>query len=148
MNRKVLLIFAALLTLTGVGVLIIGKHYAFIHRVFDTWMFTIFFGIILLLTFALSSKKNIARLPRALILLFPIVLVVLWWLVLRNIPTYSYQEAKDKVALETKEEIIVPEQQVVQAQDGMYFIYTKKHVYIFSADSGLYFEGQLAEKAN
>ncbi len=71
-------------------------------------------------------------------MIYPIGLVLISLIIFYNLPNFTYLEAKEIIIKETSEEIDMSKENEIKGQLGMYYIYTREHVYIFNSKDGKY----------
>ena len=138
MKKIILIALAAIHVCISITIFIIGNEYEFTVKYTNTWLPNLFVSLLLLVVFIISKDKVINKISNLLLMIYPIGLVLISFIIFYNLPNFTYLEAKEIIIKDTSEEIDMSKENEIKGQLGMYYIYTREHVYIFNSEDGKY----------
>ncbi|MGG2082398.1 hypothetical protein [Lysinibacillus pakistanensis] len=138
MKKIILIALAAIHVCISITIFIIGNKYEFTGEYTNTWLANLFVSLLLLVVFIISKDKVIKKISNLLLMIYPIGLVLISFIIFYKLPNFTYLEAKEIIIKETSEEIDLSKEDEIKGQLGMYYIYTREHVYIFNSEDGKY----------
>lgn len=138
MKRTILLSLVGLHIITSLILFYIGRQYAFVSDVMDSWISNLILSLFIALFFIFITNDSINKRFKFTVIVYPIYLLCTGILVLISIPTYSYKEAVALVEEKTGDDAVesINESSDIKSQMGQYFIYMNNEVYLFNAESG------------
>ena len=133
-DHMILLICFAFFCL-GVWLLYLNRLYAGVDPLFHS-SFVCFTAAAMLLGGAVTAGGQFA-LNEGLAIVFPVYLLLLFFIIVIGIPKYTYTEACQIIEQETGERILFIHGK--HGHNGQYFCYTKNGCYMFDAKTGDYY---------
>lgn len=138
MKKIILIALATIHVCISITIFIIGNKYEFTVKYTNTWLPNLLVSLLLLVVFIISKNKVIKKISNLLLVIYPIGLVLISFISFYNLPNFTYLEAKEIIIKETSEEIDMSKENEIKGQLGMYYIYTREHVYLFNSEDGKY----------